>query len=167
MDDIIIRDADEKDIPDINRILNDIILKYNYNVSHHPKTLSDTKKWFDEHHNSERYKILIAEYQNQFAGWVSLSPFRMNEGYNTTAELSVYIDQKFYRKGIASRLMKEIELYVIKSGFIHCIISVITADNQISIDLHKIHGYEISGTFRELAQKSGKYVDIVMMTKLF
>jgi Sortase and related acyltransferases len=163
---VIIRDIAYSDLEQVNKILNNIIENHTYNVSHYPKTLSYTQKWFDDHSNSDKYKIFVAECEGMFAGWVSLSPFRSSEGYDTTAELSVYINPPYYRHGIGTLLMKHIEAYAKSSGLLHCIISVITADNITSIDLHQKLGYKVNGIFKELAKKNDSYVDIVMMTKL-
>ncbi len=163
---VTIREVAYSDLEQINKILNDVIKNHTYNVSHYPKSLSYTQKWFEEHSHSDRYKIFVAECGGAFAGWSSLSPFRSSEGYDTTAELSVYINPGYYRQGIATLLMKHIEEYAKNAKLLHCIISVITADNTTSIDLHQKLGYNVIGTFKELAKKNGTYIDIVMMTKL-
>lgn len=163
---IFVRRAAEHDIAGINRILNDVITNHNYNVSHNTKTMDDTRKWFDQHRDSSRYIILSATCGDRFVGWASLSPFRASEGYNTTAELSVYIDNEYRGKGIGNILMTEIEKYAAQSRQIHCIMSVITADNTPSIELHRKYGYKTEGVFKEIAYKNGQYIDIVMMTKL-
>jgi L-amino acid N-acyltransferase YncA len=163
---IYIRPAEESDLPAIRQILNEVIARHSYNLSGKPKTMEEMAEWFNEHANNERYAIFAAISDGNFAGWISLSPFRPSDGYDTTAELSVYVHPDYYQKKIGSTLMQYIEEYARSKGLLHCIISVITADNLTSISLHKKLGYAINGIFNEIGIKGGKYYDVVMMTKL-
>jgi len=162
--DITIRPTIEEDLPAIRDILNDVICNYDYYLSNRLKSMDDIKLWFDEHQNHLPYVIFTALINNELAGWVSLSPFRPADGYNSTAELSIYVNPLHYRKGIGHRLMNYIECYAREK--LHCIISVITSNNEVSILLHKKHGFKIEGIFKEIGNKNGHYSDVVMMTKL-
>jgi len=165
-DDVIIQVTTREDLPMIRTILNGVIVGSDYYLSDELKTEDDITLWYEEHQNSTRYAIFSAFIENSFAGWVSLSPFRRPNGYNSTAELSVYIHPDYYGKGIGSTLMDYIEKFAKETTNLHCIISVITANNKPSIALHKKHGYETVGILNEIAYKNGRYADVVMMTKL-
>lgn len=164
--DILIRPATINDLPKIRDILNYVINKYDYYLSNKLKTDKDLRIWFEEHLNRERYSIFTAYINDEMAGWVSLSPFRAIDGYNSTAELSIYVNPEYYRRGVADCLMNYIETVAINSGCLHCIISVITSNNEASIALHNKHGYKTEGVLKEIANKNGHYIDVVMMTKL-
>lgn len=164
--DIIIRPTVEEDLPFIREVLNDIIANTDYYLSENLKTEEDILQWFEAHQGNGRYVIFTALSGDDFAGWVSLSPFRKIDGYGPTVELSVYVHPAHYKKGIASKLMWEVEEYARKNGQIHCIISVITSNNAASISLHEKHGYNTSAILREVGYKKGHYKDIVFMTKM-
>ncbi|MDL2215109.1 N-acetyltransferase family protein [Dysgonomonas sp. OttesenSCG-928-M03] len=164
--DIIIRPTTKDDIPQINNILNDIIVNSDYYLSGKPRTPEDTMAWFEEHQRSDYYASFTALCGNDFAGWVSLSPFRKAEGYNTTAELSIYIHPDYYRKGIGSALMWKIEDFAKEKGVLHSIISVISANNTPSIALHKKHNYITQGLLKEIAFKNNRFHDVILMTKI-
>ena len=164
--DIIIRPTIKEDLPAIRNILNDVIAGTDYYLSEKLKTAKDMERWFDEHQDDDRYFALTALCGNDFAGWVSLSSFRKADGYNISAELSIYVHPEHHRKGIADKLIWTIEDVAYKKGLIHCIISVITANNTASIALHEKHGYKTTGIFKEIAYKNGAYRDVVMMSKL-
>lgn len=164
--DIIIRPTTKEDLPAIRNILNDVIAGTDYYLSEKLKTEEDMEHWLAEHQGSDRYFSLTALSGNDFAGWVSLSPFRKSDGYDISAELSVYVHPEHHRKGIASKLIWAIEDAAHKKRLIHCIISVITANNIGSIALHEKHGYKTTGIFKEIAYKHGHYRDVVMMSKL-
>ncbi len=164
--DIIIRPTTKEDIPQINDTLNKIISDSDYYLSSKHKTLEDTEEWFQEHQYSDYYTSFTALCGDDFAGWVSLSPFRKSDGYNTTAELSIYIHPEYYRKGIGSALMWKIEDYAKEKGLLHSIISVITANNTPSIELHKKHNYTTQGILKEIAFKNNRFHDVILMTKI-
>lgn len=163
--DIIIRPTTKEDLPAIRAVLNDVIANTDYYLSERLKTETDMQDWFGAH-QKEPYVVFTAFSGDEFAGWVSLSSFRMIDGYDTTAELSVYVHPAHYRKGIADKLMWEIEAYAKRQKLLHCIISVITSDNAVSIALHEKHGYAVNTILREVGYKKGRYKDVVMMTKL-
>jgi len=163
--DIIIRPTIREDLPAIREVLNDITANTDYYLSEKLKTEEDMMSWFDAH-QKDPYVVFTALSGDDFAGWVSLSTFRKIDGYSTTAELSVYVHPDHYRKGIADKLMWEIEAYAKRKNLLHCIISVITSDNAVSIALHEKHGYAVNAILREVGYKKGRYKDVVMMTKL-
>lgn len=153
------------DLRSINRILNDVINSSPFYLSNTTKSINDTNNWYKEHQNSDYYVSLSAIVNNEFAGWVSLSPFRNANGYDITAELSIYVDPKFYRRGIAKQMMVEIEQYAIDKNKLYNIISVITSTNQPSITLHEKMGYAITGILKEIAVKNEILQDVILMTK--
>lgn len=160
-----IRPIDQKDLFTVRSILNDVILNKDSYLSDSTKSEKDILDWYYEHLNSNLYSIDVVEVDGELAGWVSLSSFRSIDGYNSTAELSVYVNPQFYRQGIASFMMDHIEQKSKMNPHIYKIISVITSTNEASIALHEKRGYETEGFFRKIAQKNGKLHDVLFMTK--
>ena len=78
----------------------------------------------------------------------------------STVELSIYIDKQYRGKGIADALMQHIIQYAKQTAGIHCIISVITTGNDISVHLHKKYGFTYAGTLHEVGNKFGEYCGI-------
>ena len=155
---MIIRNAEESDLPELLAI-------YNYEVLHgvatldlHEKTFQDRRKWFLAHTGS--YRIIVAEIDGKAVGYASLSPYREKEAYKSTVELSIYVDVNFRRQGIAKALMREILEIARNDKSLHSVISVITSGNEASEKLHKDFGFTYCGTLREVGFKSGFYRDI-------
>ena len=73
---------------------------------------------------------------------------------------SIYIDKQYRGKGIADALMQHIIQYAKQTAGIHCIISVITTGNDISVHLHKKYGFTYAGTLHEVGNKFGEYCGI-------
>lgn len=156
---MIIRTAEEKDMPQLLDI-------YNYEVEHGiatfdltPKSMEERMVWFREH-NVENHPLIVAEADGKAVGYASLSSYRPKEAYKTTVELSVYVDREYRRKGIAGKLTSRIIEIARERDDIHTVISVITGGNEASCLLHEHLGFVHCGTLKEVGTKFGKRLDI-------
>ncbi len=156
---MIIRTAEEKDMPELLNI-------YNYEVEHglatfdlNPKTMEEWLGWFREH-NVGNHPLIVDEEDGKAVGYASLSSYRPKEAYGATVELSVYIDKDYRRRGIAGELAFAILEIAKERNDIHTVISVITGGNEASIKLHERLGFVHCGTIREVGVKFGKMLDI-------
>ena len=161
---MIVENAKESHLKEINEITNYSIINTNFNFNFEPKTLEDTKKWYNEHMEKD-FPILVCLIDNQVVGWTSLSTFRDYRGYDKTVEVSLYVKNEFKRKGIGSLLLKKIEDEAKKRDY-HAIVSVITGGNEASINLHKKFGYEVKCTFEEIGFKNNTFLDVVFLYKI-
>ncbi len=154
-----IRKAEREDIQPMLDI-------YNYEVEFgtatmdvKPKTFEEWELWFGAH-NIENHPLIVAEVDGKTVGYASLSRYREKEAYNTTVELSVYVNRAYRRKSVGSELMKEIIRMAREDSDTHAIVSVIMCCNEASINLHTKFGFESCGLIREAAKKFGKYLDV-------
>ncbi len=156
---MIIRTAEEKDMPELLDI-------YNYEVKCglatfdiNPKSMGERLVWFQEH-NVGNHPLIVAEVDGKTVGYASLSSYRPKEAYKATVELSVYVNKDYRRRGIAGELAFAILETAKERDDIHTVISVITAGNEASIKLHERLGFVHCGTIREVGVKFGKKLDI-------
>ena len=162
-DKIIIRQAVREDMSAINGILNYAIMNTNYNLNTTPRSEHDALEWFDSHKKDE-YPVVVAELKGQVIGWASLSRFRTYSGYNTTAEVSVYVSVNHRHKGVGTTLLTT--LITMARGKYHCLVAVVTDNNWASLALHTRCGFIANTTFREIGYKNNTFIDITFMTKL-
>lgn len=155
---MIIRNAEESDLPELLAIYNYEVLNGVATLDLHEKTLEDRQKWFLAHTGSHR--IIVAEIDGKAVGYASLSPYREKEAYKSTVELSIYVDVDFRQRGIAKALMGEILEIARNDKSLHNVVSVITSGNEASEKLHKDFGFTYCGTLREVGFKHGEYRDI-------
>lgn len=153
-----IRRALITDIESITYIYNQAIIQTVATFDLDPKTLEDRKLWFEAH--SDQYPIFVAEVNGQVAGFISLSELFAKKAYNGTSELSIYIDEKYRKKGIGNGLMEKLLEYVQETKCCHTIISRIAGENEISIKLHKKFGFQLTGTLKEVGYKFNRYIDV-------
>ncbi|WP_367568505.1 N-acetyltransferase family protein [Lacrimispora sp.] len=156
---MIIRTAEEKDMPALLDI-------YNYEVEYglatfdlNPKTMEERMEWFKKH-NIGNHPLIVAEENGKAVGYASLSSYRDKEAYAATVELSVYIDKDYRRRGIAGALSSAILEIARERDDIHTVVSVITGGNEASLLLHERLGFVHCGTIREVGVKFGKLLDI-------
>lgn len=156
---MLIRKADEKDIPRLLDIYNYEVINGVSTLDLTPKTIEEWQEWFALHQTEER-PLLVSETDGIVSGYATLSPYRQKEAYKSTAELSVYIAPEFRRQGIASALMEEILKIARENGSLHLIVSVITSGNAASEALHKKFGFSYCGTIHEAGFKHGEFRSI-------
>ena len=114
---MIVRQAKERDLPELLAIYNYEVVNGVATFDLQPKTLEERREWFVEH-NIENHPLIVAEVEGIIAGYASLSSYRPKEAYASTVELSVYIGEGYRGLGIADALMKEI-LEMAKPPLLH------------------------------------------------
>jgi L-amino acid N-acyltransferase YncA len=101
-----IRDAVEADLPAIVEIYNAAIATRMATAQLEPVTLEDRCNWLKEH-SADRHPFWVIEIGAQVAGWLTLKAFLPRCAYRGTAEVSVYVGQKFRRRGVGRRLLDQ------------------------------------------------------------
>lgn len=157
----IIREASEKDLPAILDIYNDAIINTTAVYDYKPHTLEMRKNWFGDKLKND-IPVLVAETEQQVAGFASYGAFRPWAAYKYSVEHSVYVHQNFRRKGIAKKLL-QVLIEEINQRQIHTIIAGIDAANSTSIHLHKQFGFEEAGYIKQAGYKFGRWLDLLFM----
>ena len=160
---LIIRKAKIEDLISINDIYNEAIEKTVATFDTTPKTLEEQKNWFTNH--GPKNPILVAEKEESILGWASLSKWSDRCAYSDTAELSLYIKEKYRGQGIGRKLLEAIIQEGKKTG-LHTVIARITEGNETSIHLHETVGFFHIGIMKEVGQKFEKRLDVYLMQKI-
>ena len=159
-----LRAATEIDQPEILAIYNEAVLNTTATFDTEPRSMDAKMEWFRRH--KKNHPILVAEINKKIIGWASLSPWSDRCAYETTVEVSVYIDKDFRGQGIGSSLLERITIEGQKAKN-HTVLSRISSDNLASIYIHKKAGYKIIGVMKEVGFKFGKFLDVTMMQYLY
>lgn len=155
---MIIRDASEGDLIDILNIYNDVILNTTAVYSEKPHTLEMRKEWFQDRVNNN-FPVFVAEIDGKIAGFSSFGHFRVWPCYRYTVELSVYVEVSQRGRGISKILLQSLIDRAIKMN-IHAVLAGISADNEISINLHRSFGFIEVAHFKEVGYKFGSWLDL-------
>ncbi len=159
-----IRKASLKDLKGITEIYNHAILNAVATFDTEIKTVKEQKRWFEEH--GPKNPILVAEIDKEIVGFASLSKYSTRFAYSDTAEISLYVKEKYQGKNIGKQLMKEIIDAGEKAG-LHVILARITQGNKISVKIHEKYGFFHVGVLKEVGCKFGKTLDVYLMEKIY
>ncbi len=155
------RDAREGDLPEILVIHNLAIAETTAIWDTEPAELSERQAWFDAR-AAAGCPILVAEIDGAVAGYASYGQFRPKSGYRFSVENSVYVADRFQRRGVAGALMTELLARARKSD-VHTMIAAIESSNTTSITLHEKFGFRITGQMPEVGYKFGRWMDLTLM----
>jgi len=159
-----IRKAIYTDVPAITGIYNEAILTTTATFDTEPKTTAAQRKWFKAH--GPKNPILVAVEAGKVIGWASLSEYSDRCAYSGTAELSLYVKEKFRNRGIGRKLMQAVLEEGKKAG-LHTVISRIAGGNDVSIHLHRQFDFADIGTMKEVGNKFGQLLDVSLMQKMY
>jgi L-amino acid N-acyltransferase len=155
---IVVREAREKDLPEILEIYNHYVRTSAVTFDLEPISFVERKKWFLEHRG--KHPLIVAEFNDRVIGYASLSEFRDKPGYSNSVEDSIYIDRDFQGKGVGKLLMEEILSRAIELGY-HTVIAGIVPPNEASVKLHEGFGFKVVGTFPEVGFKFSRWQDVI------
>lgn len=159
-----IRPASEKDLSEILAIYNDAVLHTTATFDTEPRSMESQLEWFRKHKSN--HPVLVAEKDGIIIGWASLSPWSDRCAYDTTVEVSVYLEPNSRGMGIGAELLTTVTLEGSKSNN-HTVLSRITSDNLASIRIHEKAGYKTIGIMKEVGFKFGKFLDVTMMQYIY
>jgi len=109
---------------------------------------------------------LVAETGGEIAGYCYASRFRPRAVYRFTVENSVYVAERFQRRGVARALMQQL-IEQCEDARIREMIAVIAepSTSTASIALHRSLGFDEAGLLRGVGEKFGRALDVPMMQK--
>ena len=150
--------AQEKDLPQILAIYNDIILNTTAVYDYTAHTLDMRRQWFDAK-QKDGFPVFVAEENNTIAGFSSIGPFRAWAAYKYSVENSVYVAADQRGKGIGKLLLAPL-IETAKKKDMHVIIASIDASNIASLKLHQSFGFEEVAHFKQVGYKFGRWLDL-------
>jgi L-amino acid N-acyltransferase YncA/predicted O-methyltransferase YrrM len=156
-----IRDARESDLPTIIDIYNTAIATRMSTAQLEPVTVESRRDWLKEH-SPERHPFWVMECEGEVAGWLTLKPFIPRCAYSGTVEVSVYVDQRFRRRGVGRALLEEV---IARSPAleISAMVGLIFAHNEPSLRLFEQLGFERWGLLPRVARLDDVERDLMIM----
>ena len=156
-----IRDAVEADLPAIIDIYNVAIATRMSTAQLDPVTVESRRRWLSEH-SPDRHPFWVTEIDGQIAGWLTIKSFLPRCAYRGTVELSVYVDQKFRRRGVARTLLEE-AIARAPALEITAMVGLIFTHNEPSLRLFGQLGFERWGLLPRVAQLDGIERDLTIV----
>ena len=156
-----VRDALESDLPTIVDIYNAAVATRIATAQLEPVSIEDRRDWLSEH-SPDRHPFWVMEWDGAVAGWLTFKEFIPRCAYRGTVEISVYVDEKFRRRGLARRLLEEAIARAPSLG-INAMVGLIFAHNEPSLKLFERLGFERWGLLPRVAQLDGIERDLTIM----
>ncbi|THF88366.1 N-acetyltransferase [Deinococcus sp. KSM4-11] len=160
-DNLSIRAATRKDVPDILEIYNHAVLHTTASYDLEPVSLESRLAWFD-HKVEAGWPVIVAQQGEDVTGWATYGPFREKPGYRFTAEHSVYVRDDCRGQGQGRALLLTLIDDACARG-LHTLIGGVDADNTGSLAFHERLGFERVAHFRQVGHKFGRWLDLVFL----
>ncbi len=154
------RPATEDDLAAIERI-------YHHYVIHSHATFDveaqSRRGWFEQF-DGGKYRCIVAVFDDAVRGYACSQHFRAKAAYETTVELSIYLEHDVTLRGLGKALYREL-FTALEGEDLHRAYAGIALPNEPSIALHKQFGFSLLGQYSEVGRKFGKYWDVAWYEK--
>ena len=145
---------------------------YNYYIVNSYSNFEEKKLTFDQFYINykniikKKLPYLVALSKNKVVGLAYLNRFREKSGYRFAFENTIYVHNKYARKGIGYKLLREL-LYISKNNKkIKLIVAVIgSIDSKGSLKLHEKLGFRKTGVLKKIGFKNNKWIDSIFLQK--
>jgi phosphinothricin acetyltransferase len=164
MSHIIIRQANRSDLPRLTEIYNHYVVRTPVTFDVTPFTVEQRENWFTQFGSCGRYRLLVAEHQDQVVAYAGSTRFRPKPAYDTTVETTVYCAPEATGCGIGSQLYAEL-FRSLAGEDIHRFVGVYALPNPATAALHVKFGFTLVGVFSEAGRKLGRYWDIAWVQR--
>ena len=158
--------------PLLKKNLKDALKIYNYYVVHSFSNFEEKKVSLNDFvHNyrnitNKKLPYLAAMIGKNLVGIAYLNKFRDKSGYRFAFENTIYVHNDYLKKGIGSKLLKQLITLSKKNKEIKKIVAVIgSIDSVGSIKVHNKLGFKYCGRLKKIGFKKGKWIDSIIMQK--
>jgi phosphinothricin acetyltransferase len=103
-----------------------------------------------------RFPWLVCEVDGAVAGYAYASKHRERAAYRWSADLSIYVDEKYHRRYIAKALYQALEEILRLQGY-YTVFAGVTTPNPKSEAFHTAYGFETIGVFENVGYKLGQW----------
>ncbi len=158
---LVIREAGEDDLAAIVAIYNDAVENTTAVWNEVLVDIDNRRNWVRER-QKKGFPVLVGVKDGETIAYASYAEFRAFDGYRHTRELSVYVEKTRRGEGLGKAMLSALVDEARARG-VHVLIGAIEAGNTGSIRLHESLGFTHVGTFREVGQKFGRWLDLACL----
>ena len=164
MADLAVRSPVDTDLPRLTEIYNSYVRETPITFDTEPFTVERRRTWFEQFGEKGRYRLVVGERDGRVVGYASSVRFRVKPAYDTSVEVTIYLDPEMRGRGLGGPLYTEL-FERLKGEDVHRAYAGVTLPNPASIALHRRFGFESIGVFREVGRKFGRYWDVEWFEK--
>lgn len=158
---MIVRDALEADLPAIVEIYNAATATRTSTALLGPVSVEERLPWFHRH-SPNQFPLWVAEIESHIAGWLSFHQFIRRPAYDGTAEISIYVSEKFRRRGIGRNLLQKAIADAPRLN-VRALVGYVLGRNEASLALFESAGFEKWGRLPRIAKFESVERDLIIM----
>ncbi len=117
-------------------------------------TLAEFRKRMEQ--IQAQFPWLVCEIDGVVAGYAYASKHAQRAAYRWSADLSVYIDEKYHRRHIAAALYAALYAMLREQGY-YTVYAGVSTPNPKSEAFHLAQGFEVVGVYPNVGYKLGKW----------
>jgi phosphinothricin acetyltransferase len=155
----VVRAGRAEDLAAINDIYNHYVLESAITFEVVPVTMAARQEWFGHYAPSGRHRLLVAAAATDVLGYATSSPYHRRAAYETSVEVSVYLDPGSVGRGLGSQLYEAL-LAALEPEDVHRAYGGVAMPNAASVALHERCGFRQVAYFTEQGRKFGRYWDV-------
>ena len=155
------RIATRADLPRIVEIYNGTVASREVTADLAPVSVESRLPWFEAHAPGHR-PLWVSEVDGTIAAWLSFSSFYGRPAYDHTAEVSVYLDAGFRRRGLGGFLLDE-AIHQAPALGLQVLLAFIFAHNDASMALFQGRAFESWGLLPRVARLDGVERDLAIL----
>ncbi|MCR2807835.1 GNAT family N-acetyltransferase [Paenibacillus soyae] len=157
-----IHDAGSSDLERIVEIYNSTIASRMVTADLEPATVESKRAWFDNHSPDKRPIWIVRMEDGEIGAWLSYQSFYGRPAYQATAEVSIYIDEKYRGLGLGSVLIEKAIGESPRLG-LTTLLGFVFGHNEPSLKLLRKYGFEQYGFLPRVAVLDGVERDLVIL----
>jgi phosphinothricin acetyltransferase len=160
---MIIHPATIADLPAIVDLYNGYVTSSACTFDVEPYSVATRRSWFEQF-TGGRYRLLVAVEGDRLLGYAGSLRYRPKAAYETSVELTCYVDPTAQHQGVASALYTAL-FQALAGEDVHRALGGISLPNDGSVALHRRFGFREVGVFTEQGRKFGRYWDVLWVEK--
>jgi L-amino acid N-acyltransferase YncA len=152
----------EKDLGKIKEIYDYYILNTTATFHSEPVTMPELREFLFI--ADPKYPSFCIREENTIVGYCFLTRYKNRQAYDRTAELSIYLQPECTGRGTGAIALKYLEEAAKNAGS-RVLIGTLCGENLASIRLMEKCGYTRCAYLKNVGEKFGKVLDVVMYEK--
>jgi L-amino acid N-acyltransferase YncA len=164
---LLTRAACPDDAEAIVAILNPIIVSGEFTAFDTPFTVDAERDYLTAFPARGVFQVALRASDAQIVGFQSMEPFASyTRAFDHVGVMGTYVALASRRQGVATRLFAATLAAAREKGY-EKIFTYVRADNTAALRVYQRHGFSVVGTARRHARIGGRYIDEIVIEKLF